>query len=57
MVTDDPRSGAWRKVGVLDGPAEAVDAIEGRWHAATESGVYESTNNGETWRLVVSEDH
>lgn len=57
IVTDDPATGPWRRVGALDGPAEAVDAVAGRWHAATESGVYESTDDGETWRLVVSEDH
>lgn len=55
LVTNDTATGEWRKVGSLDGPAEAVDAVKGRWHAATASGVYESTNDGETWRLVVSE--
>lgn len=57
MVTDDPTTGQWREAGSLDGPAEAVDAIAGRWHAATDSGVYESTDDGETWQLVVSGDH
>lgn len=56
-VTDDPGTGTWRKAGNLDGPAEAVDAVEGSWHAATDSGVYESTDDGQTWRLVVSQDH
>ena len=57
MVTDDPTTAQWREAGSLDGPAEAVDAIAGRWHAATESGVYESTDDGQTWRLVLSPDH
>lgn len=52
MVSADTTS--WREAGKLDGPAEALDAIPGRWHAATESGVYESTDDGLTWRLVVA---
>ena len=56
MMTDDPTAAQWREVGALDGPAEAVDAIAGRWHAATDTGVYESVDNGETWRLVVAQD-
>lgn len=55
-VTEDPTSGQWREVVALDGLAQAVNAIEGRWHAATETGVYESTDNGETWRMVISQD-
>ena len=57
MVTDDPTTGDWREAGTLDGPAEAVDAIAGRWHAATDTGVYESTDDGATWRLVAAQDH
>ena len=52
MVSADTAS--WREAGNLDGPAEALDAIPGRWHAATGSGVYESTDDGQTWRLVVA---
>ncbi len=55
MVSDD--TSAWREAGRLDGPTEALDAIAGRWHAATESGVYESTDDGETWRLVLAADN
>lgn len=54
MVSDDTTT--WREAGSLDGPTEALDAIAGRWHAATASGVYESTNDGETWRLVLAAD-
>ncbi|HXH80336.1 F510_1955 family glycosylhydrolase [Nocardioides sp.] len=57
MVTDDPTTAQWRQVGSLDGFAEAVDAIAGRWHAATATGVYESVDDGATWRLVVAQDH
>ncbi len=52
-TTEDPATGAWQEVGTLDGFAEAVDAVAGRWHAATGSGVYESTDDGATWQLVV----
>jgi len=54
MISDD--NSTWRASGSLDGPTEALDAIAGRWHAATESGVYESTDDGETWRLVLAGD-
>lgn len=57
MVSDDPTTGVWREVGTLDGYAEAVDAIAGRWHAATDRGVYESVDDGATWRLVAAQDH
>lgn len=57
MVADEPATGQWREVGALDGPAEAVDVIAGRWHAATGTGVYESTDDGATWRLVAAQDH
>ncbi len=57
MVTDDPATGGWRQVGSLDGSAEALDVIEGRWHAATATGVYESTDDGTTWQSVISHDH
>lgn len=42
----------WETVGQLDGQVEAFDAAPGRWHAATRSGVYESTDNGATWDQV-----
>lgn len=46
----------WQESGRLDGPAEALDAVDGRWHAATESGVYESFDDGRTWETVASHD-
>jgi hypothetical protein len=52
MVSADGRTG-WQKAGVLDGPAEALDVIPGRWHAATQSGVHESTDDGASWELVL----
>jgi hypothetical protein len=43
----------WEEAGSLDGPAEALDALPGRWHAATATGIYESTDNGKTWAPVI----
>ncbi len=51
MVSDDPAE--WREVGALDGPATALDASPGRWHAATDTGVHESTDAGATWDRVL----
>jgi hypothetical protein len=46
----------WQEAGTVDGPAEALAAVEGRWHAATESGIYESTDDGQTWQKTISPD-
>ena len=43
----------WQEAGQVDGPAQALDAVDGRWHAATESGVYESTDDGQTWQTLI----
>jgi hypothetical protein len=56
LVSEDPATGTWRQAGALDGPAEAVDAVAGRWHAATERGVFESTDDGKTWHPVISHE-
>lgn len=47
----------WQDAGQLDGPAQALDATDGRWYAATESGVYESIDDGQTWQTLISYDH
>jgi hypothetical protein len=47
----------WQERLQLDGPAQALDAVDGRWHAATESGVYESGDDGRTWQPLVLHDH
>lgn len=46
----------WQEAGQLDGPAEALDAVDGQWHAATESGVYRSSDEGRTWQPLVLHD-
>ena len=51
MVSPTATAG-WKEVGELDGQVEALDAAPGRWHAATHSGVYESTDGGTTWDRV-----
>lgn len=47
----------WQEAGTLDGHAEALDAAPGRWHAATATGVYESTDGGSTWTLAIELSH
>lgn len=47
----------WQGAGQVDGPAQALDVVEGQWHAATESGVYESTDDGQTWQTLILHDH
>lgn len=44
----------WTEAGALDGVAEALDASPGIWHAATETGIYESTDDGQTWTAVLT---
>ena len=44
----------WTESGALDGVAEALEAAPGRWHAATGTGVYESTDEGDTWTAVLT---
>jgi hypothetical protein len=56
-VMTSPDAGEWQEVGRLDGPAEALDAVDGRWHAATETGVHESTDDGRSWEAVALHDH
>jgi hypothetical protein len=47
----------WQETGTLDGPAGALEVAEGRWHAATRSGIYESTDDGRTWQKTVDVGH
>jgi len=55
MVSEDGES-EWSEAGTLDGPAEALDVTPGRWHAATATGIFESTDDGKTWNLVLPGD-
>lgn len=52
MTSADGTSG-WQETGSLDGLVGALDATPRRWHAATETGIYESTDSGETWNRVL----
>lgn len=54
MVSRDTNE--WQEAGQLEGPAEALDVAKDRWHVATASGVYESTNGGQSWERVASHD-
>lgn len=42
----------WRQQADLPGTSEAIDAVPGRWHAATSTGIYRSTDDGQTWKPV-----
>lgn len=54
MVSEDGGAG-WSRTGTVDGQVEALDVIPGRWHVATRSGIYESTDDGFTWTLVLED--
>lgn len=56
MVSKNGES-RWQEVGTLDGQVEAFDAAPGRWHAATATGVFESTDSGATWTVVLEHSH
>lgn len=56
MVSTNGETG-WQQAGTLDGQVEALDAAPKRWHAATATGVYESTDDGTTWTLVLDPSH
>lgn len=49
----------WAKKGTVAGQVEALDVIPGRWHVATDRGIYESTDDGQTWMpvLVATTNH
>jgi hypothetical protein len=51
-VMTSPDGERWREAGRLDGPAVALDAVDGRWHAATATGVHRSTDDGGTWQRL-----
>jgi hypothetical protein len=55
MVSPDGET-SWEEVGTLGTPVEALEASPGRWHAATSDGIYESTDGGVTWELVLEID-
>lgn len=42
----------WTKRTDLPGESQAVDATDGLWHAATDTGIYESVDDGATWTRV-----
>lgn len=43
---------SWQRVGELPGPPVALDATARAWHAATESAVLASTDEGRSWQPV-----
>lgn len=53
VMTSSDGESDWTEAGRLDGAIQALDVSPGRWHAATETGVYESTDDGATWDVVL----
>jgi hypothetical protein len=51
MVSSDGGA-TWAQKGTLEGVVEALDVTRGRWHAATDRAIFESTDDGQTWRPV-----
>ena len=53
-VRDSEDEGAsWATRGKVEGEIEALDATNGRWHAATSHGTFESNDHGQTWKTVL----
>ena len=46
---------SWQESGSLPEPPHAFTATQGRWYAATESGILTSTDEGKTWSGVASQ--
>lgn len=42
----------WDKLNQVDGTPEALDVIPGRWHVATDEGVFRATDEGRTWNPI-----
>lgn len=55
VMTSEDGSTGWERAGTVDGQVEALDVIPGRWHVATRRGIYESTDEGLTWVLVLED--
>lgn len=51
VSTDTGRT--WRAVGSIDGQPAAFTITDQGWYAATETAVYRSTDDGETWSRVL----
>lgn len=54
VMTSHNGQANWQPAGSLNEPVAALDAAPGRWHTATKSGVYESTDDGATWNRVLT---
>lgn len=44
--------GRWDRAGVVPGSPQALTATEDAWYAASDHGLYSSTDQGTTWHLV-----
>lgn len=52
MVTKD-KGLNWAKTGEVKGHVEALDISAGRWHVATDLGIFESKDDGRSWAAVL----
>lgn len=51
-VSEDP-SGKWERHGSVTGDPTALDATDDLWHIATDTGIYASDDQGQTWTEVI----
>ncbi|MET0767823.1 MAG: hypothetical protein ABWY50_09280, partial [Aeromicrobium sp.] len=48
-----PDGGTWTASGELPGEPQALTADDGRWFAATTTGLYQSRDDGKTWKPLL----
>jgi len=53
MMASDDRGATWVKKGSVDGGVATLDVTADRWHVATPQGALASTDEGQTWRVVL----
>lgn len=59
MSISSDEGATWTTKGTVPGAVEALDVIPGQWHVATDNGIFESTDDGNTWKpvLLISTAH
>jgi hypothetical protein len=56
VVTSADGETGWDVVGSVGARVEALDVVPGRWHVATKDAILESTDDGETWDVVLERE-
>lgn len=54
VLTAPRADGAWQQAGRVPGAPEAFEAAEGAWYAATDQGIFISTDSGVSWTVLVT---